>query len=139
LEYDAMVADTTISANRSMYVDFSLPYTPSGIGVVVPVEESVKRSSIIFLMPLTLELWVISLLSFFIIGLVIWVLEHRVNPDFDGPVKYQISTIFWFSFSIMAFAPTISSIAYMNDITIHLQEKECLASGQGSLSSFGTS
>ncbi|XP_013628248.1 PREDICTED: glutamate receptor 2.1-like [Brassica oleracea var. oleracea] len=105
LEYDAMVADTTMSANRSMYVDFSLPYTPSGIGVVVPVEESVKRSSIIFLTPLTLELWVISLLSFFIIGLVVWVLEHRVNPDFDGSVKYQISTIFWFSFSIIAFAP----------------------------------
>lgn len=29
-KYDAVVADTTISANRSMYVDFSFPYTPSG-------------------------------------------------------------------------------------------------------------
>ncbi|XP_019088116.1 PREDICTED: glutamate receptor 2.1 [Camelina sativa] len=104
-KYDAVVADTTISANRSMYVDFSLPYTPSGVGLVVPVKDSVKRSSTIFLMPLTLELWLISLLSFFIIGLVVWVLEHRVNPDFDGPGKYQISTIFWFAFSIMVFAP----------------------------------
>ncbi|CAL9227628.1 unnamed protein product, partial [Arabidopsis halleri] len=104
-KYDAVVADTTISANRSMYVDFSLPYTPSGVGLVVPVKDSVRRSSTIFLMPLTLALWLISLLSFFIIGLVVWVLEHRVNPDFGGPGQYQISTIFWFAFSIMVFAP----------------------------------
>jgi len=89
-----------------MYVDFSLPYTPSGVGLVVPVKDSVRRSSTIFLMPLTLALWLISLLSFFIIGLVVWVLEHRVNPDFDGPGQYQLSTIFWFSFSIMVFAPS---------------------------------
>ncbi|CAH8274685.1 unnamed protein product [Arabidopsis lyrata] len=104
-KYDAVVADTTISANRSMYVDFSLPYTPSGVGLVVPVKDSVRRSSTIFLMPLTLALWLISLLSFFIIGLVVWVVEHRVNPDFGGPGQYQISTIFWFAFSIMVFAP----------------------------------
>ncbi|CAN8320950.1 unnamed protein product [Cochlearia groenlandica] len=104
-KYDAVVADTTISANRSMYVEFSLPYTSSGVGLVVPLKDYVERSSTIFLMPLTWGLWVMSLLSFFIIGLVVWVLEHRVNPDFDGPVPFQISTIFWFSFSIMVFAP----------------------------------
>ncbi|ESQ54021.1 hypothetical protein EUTSA_v10024356mg [Eutrema salsugineum] len=104
-KYDAVVADTTISANRSKYVDFSLPYTPSGVGLVVPVKDHVKRSSTIFLMPLTWVLWLISLVSFFIVGLVVWVLEHRVNPDFAGPGEYQISTIFWFAFSIMVFAP----------------------------------
>ncbi|KAL0763599.1 hypothetical protein Bca101_079750 [Brassica carinata] len=104
-KYDAVVADATISANRSKYVEFSLPYTPSGVGLVVPVKDNVKRSSTIFLMPLTWGLCLLSLLSFFIIAIVVWVLEHRVNPDFDGPGKYQISTILWFSFSIMVFAP----------------------------------
>ncbi|RIA04137.1 hypothetical protein BRARA_K01640 [Brassica rapa] len=104
-KYDAVVGDTTISANRSMYVEFSLPYTPSGVGLVVPVKDNVKRSSTIFLMPLTWGLCLLSLLSFFIIAVVVWVLEHRVNPDFDGPGRYQISTILWFSFSIMVFAP----------------------------------
>ncbi|CAA7015271.1 unnamed protein product [Microthlaspi erraticum] len=104
-KYDAVVADTTITANRSLYVDFSLPYTPSGIGLVVPVKDSVKRSSTIFLMPLTVELWLITLFFFFIIGLVVWILEHRVNPAFGGPGEFQISTIFWFAFSIMVFAP----------------------------------
>ncbi|XP_010548559.1 PREDICTED: glutamate receptor 2.1-like isoform X2 [Tarenaya hassleriana] len=103
--YDAVVGDTTINANRSSYVDFSLPYTPSGVGLIVPLKDNVKRSSTIFLTPLTLGLWLISLLSFFIVGLVVWILEHRINPDFHGPGKYQASTIFWFAFSIMVFAP----------------------------------
>ncbi|KAG2287856.1 hypothetical protein Bca52824_047460 [Brassica carinata] len=104
-KYDAVVGDTTISANRSKYVEFSLSYTPSGVGLVVPVKDNVKRSSAIFLMPLTWGLWLLSLLSFFIIAIVVWVLEHRLNPEFDGPGNYQISTILWFSFSIMVFAP----------------------------------
>ena len=92
-------------------VEFSLPYTPSGVGLVVPVKDNVKRSSTIFLMPLTWGLCLLSLLSFFLIGLVVWVLEHTVNPDFDGPGRYQISTILWFSFSIMVFAPSMSTLS----------------------------
>ncbi|XP_033145546.1 glutamate receptor 2.1-like [Brassica rapa] len=111
-KYDAVVGDTTISANRSKYVEFSLPYTPSGVGLVVPVKDNVKRSSTIFLMPLTWGLWLLSLLSFFIIAIVVWVLEHRVNPEFDGPGNYQISTILWFSFSIMVFAPSMSTLSF---------------------------
>lgn len=82
------------------------------MGLVVPVKDNVKRSSTIFLMPLTWGLCLLSLLSFFIIAIVVWVLEHRVNPDFDGPGKYQISTILWFSFSIMVFAPSMSILSF---------------------------
>ncbi|KAG2244276.1 hypothetical protein Bca52824_093873 [Brassica carinata] len=121
-KYDAVVGDTTISANRSKYVEFSLPYTPSGVGLVVPVKDNVKRSSTIFLMPLTWGLCLLSLLSFFIIAIVVWVLEHRVNPDFDGPGKYQISTILWFSFSIMVFAPSMSTLSF----SIMVQTSSCL-------------
>ncbi|KAL0739293.1 hypothetical protein Bca4012_015503 [Brassica carinata] len=103
--YDAVVGDTTILANRSSYVDFTLPYTTSGVGMVVPLKDSVTRSSLIFFTPLTWGLWVTTLGSFFVLGFVVWILEHRVNTDFTGPWLYQISTIFWFAFSIMVFAP----------------------------------
>ncbi|CAH8360719.1 unnamed protein product [Eruca vesicaria subsp. sativa] len=103
--YDAVVGDTTILANRSSYVDFTLPYTTSGVGMVVPLKDSVTRSSLIFLRPLTWGLWVTALCSFFVLGIVVWILEHRVNTDFTGPWLYQISTMFWFAFSIMVFAP----------------------------------
>ncbi|XP_010540333.1 PREDICTED: glutamate receptor 2.1-like [Tarenaya hassleriana] len=104
-KFDAAVGDTTILANRSLYVDFTLPYTKSGVGLIVPMKDRVKRSSVIFLTPLTWKLWVTSLSSFFAIGFVVWVLEHRVNPDFRGPANYQASTILWFTFSTMVFAP----------------------------------
>ncbi|KAG5401461.1 hypothetical protein IGI04_016068 [Brassica rapa subsp. trilocularis] len=104
-KYDAVVGDTTILANRSSYVDFTFPYTKSGVGLIVPVEDQVKRDSISFLKPLTWKLWMTSFFFFFLIGFTVWFVEHRINPDFRGPAKYQASTIFWFSFSTMVFAP----------------------------------
>ncbi|EOA28454.1 hypothetical protein CARUB_v10024663mg [Capsella rubella] len=104
-KYDAVVGDTTILANRSSYVDFTFPFIKSGVGLIAPVEEQVKRDSISFLKPLTWKLWMTSFFFFFLIGFTVWVIEHRINPDFRGPAKYQVSTIFWFSFSTMVFSP----------------------------------
>ncbi|CAA7033007.1 unnamed protein product [Microthlaspi erraticum] len=103
--YDAVVGDTTILANRSSYVDFTLPFMRSGVGLIVPVKDAVKRDKYSFLKPLSWKLWLVSFISFFIIGLTVWAVEHRVNPDFQGPRQYQASTIFWFAFSTMVFAP----------------------------------
>nr|VDD13107.1 unnamed protein product [Brassica oleracea] len=172
--YDAVVADTTILANRSSYVDFTFPFIKSGVGLIVPIrdvrpypdprdisepelqllrrsnpvanlvslnisfnefsgelpnvladlqnrtEDSLsppdpimitslfsflKRGQFSFFKPLSLKLWLTSLGFFFIIGFTVWVVEHRVNPDFQGPKRYQASTIFWFAFSTMVFAP----------------------------------
>ncbi|CAL9233909.1 unnamed protein product [Arabidopsis halleri] len=104
-KYDAVVGDTTILANRSSYVDFTFPFTKSGVGLIVPVEDQVKRDNISFLKPSTWKLWMTSFFFFFLIGFTIWVIEHRINPDFRGPAKYQVIIIFWFSFSTMVFAP----------------------------------
>ncbi|CAH8263412.1 unnamed protein product [Arabidopsis lyrata] len=103
--YDAVVGDITILANRSAYVDFTFPFLKSGVGLIVPMKDEVKRNSISFLMPLTWKLWVTSFVFFFLIGFTVWALEHRINPDFRGPANYQASTIFWFAFSTMVFAP----------------------------------
>ncbi|EOA29322.1 hypothetical protein CARUB_v10025603mg [Capsella rubella] len=103
--YDAVVGDTTILANRSSYVDFTFPFIRSGVGLIVPMKDQVKRDSISFLKPLTWKLWLTSFVSFFLVGCTVWVLEHRVNPDFRGPANYQASTIVWFAFSTMVFAP----------------------------------
>ncbi|KFK26014.1 hypothetical protein AALP_AA8G191700 [Arabis alpina] len=37
-KYDAAVGDITISPNRSMYVDFTMPFTEMGLGIVAPKE-----------------------------------------------------------------------------------------------------
>lgn len=103
--YDAAVGDITIRANRSLYVDFTLPYTESGISMIVPIKDNNgAKNTWVFLKPLTLDLWVTIGCFFVFTGFVVWVLEHRINKDFRGPPRHQIGTSFWFSFSTMAFA-----------------------------------
>ncbi|KAK9207763.1 hypothetical protein WN944_000109 [Citrus x changshan-huyou] len=103
-ELDAVVGDITIVFNRSNYVDFTLPYTESGVSMIVPFKDNKKRNAWVFLQPLTWDLWVTSGCFFIFIGFVVWVLEHRVNEDFRGPARHQVGTSFWFSFSTMVFS-----------------------------------
>ncbi|XP_059299526.1 glutamate receptor 2.8-like isoform X2 [Lycium ferocissimum] len=103
-EYDAVVGDVTILASRLEYVDFTLPFSESGISAVVPVRDDERKNAWIFLKPLKSELWITTGAFFVFIGFVVWVLEHRVNKEFRGPKREQIGMIFWFSFSTLIFA-----------------------------------
>ena len=103
-KFDAVVADVTIIANRSKYVDFTLPYTDSGVTMIVPIKGIKTKNAWVFLKPLTWDLWTTTGCFFVLIGFVVWVLEHRINQDFRGPPSHQIGTGFWFSFSTMVFA-----------------------------------
>lgn len=104
-EFDAAVGDISIVANRSLYVDFTLPYMESGrVSMIVPITDVESKKAWVFLKPLTWDLWVTSLVFFVFIGFVVWVLEHRINQAFQGSPSHQISTSFWFSFSTMVFA-----------------------------------
>lgn len=98
--FDAAIGDIAIVTNRTRIVDFTQPYISTGLVIVAPVDSS-KSSAWVFLKPFTLQLWVVIALSFVIIAVVIWILEHRVNDDFRGPPKRQIITMFLFSFSTL--------------------------------------
>ncbi|XP_068328633.1 glutamate receptor 1.2-like [Pyrus communis] len=99
--YDAVVGDTTITANRSQYVDFTIPYTDLGVGMLI---KKGKTNMWIFLKPLSGDLWIASACFFILTGLVVWVIERPVNQEFQGTPLQQIGTIFWFSFSTLVFA-----------------------------------
>ncbi|GAU26660.1 hypothetical protein TSUD_314370 [Trifolium subterraneum] len=103
-KYDAVVGDVTIIANRSNYADFTMPYTESGVTMVVSMKDKRKKNAWTFLKPLTWDLWVASTCSLLFIGFVVWILEHRVNNDFRGSPSHQIGTSLWFSFSTMVYA-----------------------------------
>ncbi|KAK6137144.1 hypothetical protein DH2020_029108 [Rehmannia glutinosa] len=103
-KFDAVAGDVTIVGNRSQYIDFTLPYTESGIQMVVPIQDDKRKNTWLFVKPLTWELWLTSFCSFVFIGVLIWILEHRINEDFRGPFWYQVGMIFWFAFSTMVFA-----------------------------------
>ncbi|WCJ35860.1 glutamate receptor 2.2 [Euphorbia peplus] len=102
--FDAVVGDTTIIANRSTYVDFTLPYIESEVSMLVRLEDDKDKNALMFLRPLTPSLWATTFCFFLFIAFVIWVLEHRINDDFRGSPSHQAGTSLWFSFSTMVFA-----------------------------------
>nr|TKS11786.1 glutamate receptor 2.8-like [Populus alba] len=102
--YDAVVGDITIVYNRSLYIDYTLPFTESGVSMIVPIADNNSKNAWVFMKPLTWDLWVTTFLFFVFIGFVVWVLEHRINDDFRGSASDQAGTSFWFSFSTMVFA-----------------------------------
>ncbi|XP_050364950.1 glutamate receptor 2.8-like isoform X2 [Argentina anserina] len=104
--FDAVVGDTTITGNRSLYVDFTMPYTEASIVMVVPVRDSNRKSAWAFLKPWRWDLWFTTACFFLLIGFVVWVLEHRINKHFRGPLSHQVGTSVWFSFSTMVFSQT---------------------------------
>ncbi|KAK8968623.1 Glutamate receptor 2.9 [Platanthera guangdongensis] len=103
-KFDGVVGDVTITWNRSEYADFTFPYTISGVSMVVPVRNARSHRAWIFLDPLTTDLWLASGAFFLFTGVVVWFLEHRINPDFRGPRSHQLGTVFYFSFSTLVFA-----------------------------------
>ncbi|KAJ3695385.1 hypothetical protein LUZ60_000762 [Juncus effusus] len=102
--YDAVVGDTTIRFDRTAYVDFTIPYTDSGVSMVAPIKPDARSSMWVFLKPLTTTLWLTSLAFLFFTGFVVWLIEHRINPDFRGTPCQQFGLIFYFAFSTLVFA-----------------------------------
>ena len=80
-EFDAAIGDITITANRSKFVDFTLPYTDIGLATL---SRNAKTSMWVFLKPLSSDLWIVSACFFILTGIVVWILEHRINEEFQG-------------------------------------------------------
>ncbi|KAK1281437.1 Glutamate receptor 3.4 [Acorus gramineus] len=101
--FDAAVGDIAIVTNRTRIVDFTQPYAESGLVIVAPIKEG-SSSAWAFMKPFTVQMWCVTAAFFLLVGAVVWILEHRTNPQFRGSPRQQLVTIFWFSFSTMFFA-----------------------------------
>ncbi|GLJ46361.1 hypothetical protein SUGI_0977220 [Cryptomeria japonica] len=102
-EFDAAIGDITILKNRSNSVDFTQPYLDSGLVVTAPVKKQISNPWA-FLKPFTPEMWITTGAFFLVVGVVVWILEHKKNDDFRGKPRKQFVTIFSFSFSTMFFS-----------------------------------
>lgn len=100
-----MVGDTTIVMNRSLYVDFTLPYTESGVQMVVPMKENWSKSFFIFVEPIENVLWAVILVVFVATGFVVWLVERKRNRHFGGNALQQIFNISYFSFQAIIATP----------------------------------
>ncbi|KAK4365779.1 hypothetical protein RND71_013659 [Anisodus tanguticus] len=102
--YDGAIGDITITANRSKYVDFTLPFAEGGVLSIVLITYEDVNDIWAFLKPLKKELWLTSIAFFFLTGLTVWILEHRVSSAFRGPPSQHVGMIFYFPFSTLVFA-----------------------------------
>lgn len=102
-KFDAVVGDVTIRKDRSSLVDFTLPYTESGVSMIVPIKDYKSRNAWVFLKPLTGDLWATIGGFFVFIGFMVWALEHHKNTDFQGTAIDQVGASLWYSFSTMVF------------------------------------
>ncbi|KAL8055717.1 hypothetical protein ABFX02_04G073900 [Erythranthe guttata] len=100
-KYDAAVGDITILSNRSLYVDFTLPFSELGLGIIVKLND---RDPWFFLKPLNIYLWITSACFFFLTGFIIWLIEHRMNEEFQGSPAQQIGTALSFAASTLVYA-----------------------------------
>jgi len=80
--------------NRTQTLDFTQPFIESGLVILAPVKKHITNSWA-FLQPCTLRMWCVTGLFFLVVGVVIWVLEHRINDDFRGSPRQQLITIVW--------------------------------------------
>lgn len=102
---DAVVGDITIVANRSHWADFTLPYSQSGMTLLVSMRNYDQDDIWVFFKPFKWNLWLVSFISFIFTGSVVWLLESRVNSDFGkGPPQQQIGLIFWFAANTLNFS-----------------------------------
>ena len=104
---DAAVAALTVTPERENVVDFSHPFHTSGLGIAVPRDPagpSIIRNvlSLRFFQALAA-----LLLILFLVGVLIWMLERRANPEqFGGKKREGIGSGFWWS------AVTMTTVGY---------------------------
>ena len=97
--YDIAIGDITIRYNRTLYVDFTVPYTESGVAMIVPVKEKVNNMWI-FSKPLSKGMWFGSIMFTMYTTIVVWMLEHlNGNTHLHGPFSLRQLEILM-SFSI---------------------------------------
>eukprot|EP01018_Ginkgo_biloba_P026530 Gb_20613 [translate_table: standard] len=114
--FDAVVGDVAVLANRSKYVDFTQPYTETGLVMTVRIDKDESSDPWAFLRPFTPGMWFTTCGFFFFTGAAVWLLEHRRNKHFRGKPRKQVLTFLWFSFSTVFFThreKVVSSLGRM--------------------------
>ncbi|KAF8042610.1 hypothetical protein BT93_A1060 [Corymbia citriodora subsp. variegata] len=117
-QYDAAVGDITITANRSLYVDFTIPFTENGVRMIVPIETSRSTNMWIFIQPLTVDLWLVIGAFFVFTGCVVWKIERNDNDEFKGPLAQQIGRAMWYSFSTLFFVQREKLISNLSKVVV---------------------
>lgn len=108
-EVDAGMAAITVNGDRERLMDFSHPFYSTGYGIAVrPVEKQTWKTTASKIFSWQV-LRVVVLLAgvLLVMGLLIWILERRANPEqFGGSVPSGLWSGFWWA------AVTMTTVGY---------------------------
>ncbi|KAL0428928.1 UNVERIFIED_CONTAM: Glutamate receptor 2.8 [Sesamum radiatum] len=96
--YDAALGDITITANRSIYADFTLPYAEGGVTCIVPIKYEDVNAVLTFLQPLTKELWLATAAFYISTALAVWILGSRIISSSRDPPGQHAGMFGYFPF-----------------------------------------
>ncbi|KAG6526115.1 hypothetical protein ZIOFF_016092 [Zingiber officinale] len=113
--FDAAVGDITILAKRAVNVTFTEPFLSSGLSMLVPIRTN--HTPWMFTKPFTKEVWFLFLATLIYTCVVVWYLEHKNNPQFNGNWRQQLGAALWLTFSTLFYAhANLSSILTIEKI-----------------------
>jgi polar amino acid transport system substrate-binding protein len=106
--YDVSIAALTITSERERSLDFSQPFYVSGLGIAIPATAPPTWTLIV--RTLTSFGFIQAILALIgltlVVGLIIWLFEHRHNEDFGGGAIKGLGTSIWWSAEAMTQAST---------------------------------
>ncbi|KAG6434440.1 hypothetical protein SASPL_106075 [Salvia splendens] len=77
-DYDGAVGDITITSNRSGFAEFTMPFAEGGVACIVPIKYEDVNDVLIFLHPLTIQLWLTTAILYISTAMVTWILAKRL-------------------------------------------------------------
>ncbi|KAI3789558.1 hypothetical protein L2E82_02357 [Cichorium intybus] len=99
--FDAIAGDVTILSDRHELVDFTQPYTESGLEMIVPIRSRLSNRAWLFLKPFTAQMWWLIAGITVYNGFIVWLIEKQHNKDPCSSVRTEIGIILWLSFTTL--------------------------------------
>ncbi|KAL4589042.1 hypothetical protein LXL04_001944 [Taraxacum kok-saghyz] len=99
--FDAIAGDVTIVSRRHEYVDFTQPYTESGLDMIVPIRSKLSNQPWLFMKPFSEKMWWLIAAITLYNGFIIWLIEKNHNKYLRGTIITQIGIIIWLSFTTL--------------------------------------
>ncbi|KAJ0744352.1 putative solute-binding protein family 3/ domain of MltF [Helianthus annuus] len=91
-------SDVAIRSSRLDYLDFTQPYTESGLEMVVPVKSKLSNQPWLFMKPFTAKMWWLIATITVYTGFIIWLIERAHCEYLRGSIINQVGIIIWLAF-----------------------------------------
>ncbi|KAL5712852.1 hypothetical protein ACHQM5_014978 [Ranunculus cassubicifolius] len=97
--FDAVVGDTAIIAARSKHVEFSQPWSDSGIQMVVSRKSVGSGKAWLFFKPYSTWMWVLTAGVAVYTGLIVWLMEGTHHSEFNDSAWNKVGAPIWLGFT----------------------------------------